>query len=185
MENLNWEYIITTLIAAYGAFNSMKARKETKLLAEQQLALQARSAQHQHFPNLNAAFQTNNSQIQVLLTNANSNTALSFAMRFILRIRADNASFEIEDYVYTGGHIGPHAIIHVNPEPINQLIRDAIPFLKRSSPNDHHNNFVIRIFLEAEPSVGGAEKVSLQKAARFKLDGDELIVLPDPHNELD
>lgn len=185
LENLHWEYIITTLIAVYAAFNSTKARKETKQLAEQQLALQARSAQHLHFPNLNAAFQTSNSQIQVLLTNANSNTALSFKMRFILRIRADNASFEIEDYVYIGGHIGPHAIIYVSPEPINRLIRDAIPFLKRSSPNDRQNNFVIRIFVEAEPSIGGAEKVSLQKAARFKWDGDELIVLPDPHKELD
>lgn len=183
MESLDWKYIITTLIAFYAAFTSTKARRETRLLAEKQLALQAQSAQHQHFPNLKASIQTSNNRIKVLLTNANNNTALSFRIKFILRIRSDDASFEKEDYIYNGDYIGPHTLTEVDPEPINQLIADAIPFLKRSSASPY-NNFVVRIFLEADPSIGGAEKITLQKAARFKWDGDGLVVLPDPHKEL-
>lgn len=184
MEMFDWKYVITTLIALYAAWNSSKARKETKEVAEKQLAIQAKSAQYQHFPILSASIEMEDNRIRVALTNASpTNAALAYRIKFIVRIRTNKASFEEDNYTYNGGYIAPSSSIVVDPMPINELISDAIPFLKRS-PSDRDNNFVVRIFLEADPSVGGNDKITLQSAARFAWETSELVLLPDPRNEL-
>lgn len=180
----DWQYWITTGIAAFAAINSTIARKENKTLAIKNLEYQERLARWEYFPSLSASIEAEENRIQVVVTNSHpQNAVLAYRVKFILRIRASNASFEDETFTYAGGMIKPNSSERIEPDRLNELVKDAIPFLMRGA-SDPHYNFVVRIFLEADPPHGGPETIKLNKAVRFAWQQSGLVPLPDPNNEL-
>ncbi|PHQ76555.1 MAG: hypothetical protein COB74_01930 [Shewanella sp.] len=176
----NWQFWLTSAIAAFALYNSIKARSEAKKANHIATESHRKNELNQHYPPLSFKVCVENSRVKFVVHNESpSRETMIVKVKFRTEMRIGDMRRNKEYSIDINKKLLPESDKEVDCEEFNDYLSKLVPIIYAES-NENANIFIMA-WLESKPAIYESEIVRENLEATISHNGNELNIIRHTH----